>query len=456
MRVEEKILKAMGEIEDDFIKEAAAFLPESEAQGALETGSSAEKRSSVRRTGNIDQKRPRRRSRVWRYGGALAACLVIAVVAWANLMPAEKEPGGEPLVAEEGEELPLLTIEEKQGDMQAENRTKKLPAKEDADKKAGSSPWAEIEKVEKLPVYSNEAYGAVVAAEDAETGADTPETGAAQTTVDRGALADQVVMKAAAVDLDVEPSEVTVDESGTAAGHEAGAAGHFVARAETEQGSIAVSLNNETLIRFAESVSLPEEYRVPADQRSKENMEAAAGWLLSEYQDLTGFAGSRASVEIYWQEDGQKWIISGCEKQEDTASQIVSYNLKRVFFKLDDAGNLSEILLRDYMACSEKIEEYPIITEDEARKLLEAGDYTTQCGAAMPGTSYIRRVNLVYLAGEQYNIFMPYYAFDVQLPEGSSAGGGSSFDEGLVDCGTYYVPAVKGEYIANMPKNKTE
>lgn len=449
MRVEEKILRAMGEIEDDFIKEAAAFLPETDVQGAQADDERGRQSIDTR-----EPRGPRRRSRLWRYGGVLAACLIVAVVTCVSLMPSEKEPGGDPLTAKEPEELPLLTIEEKQGDIQEETQTKKLPAEKDADEKAASSPWTEAEAVEKLPVYSNAAYGAVVAAEDEEPAG----TDAAQTAVGRETLTDRVVMAAAAVDLDVEPSEVTVDESGEA-GHSAGEKGRFVASAETKQGMVAVSLDNEVMIRFAESIQVPEAYRVPAGQRSKENMEAAADWLLSEYQELTGFAGSRTSVEIFWKEDGQKWIISGCEQKDDTASQIVSYNLKRVFFKLDDAGNLSEILLRDYMACSEKIEEYPIITEAEAQKLLAAGDYTTQCGAAMPGTSFIRRVSLVYLAGEEYNIFMPYYAFDVQLPEGAGAGGETGegpFDEDLVDCGTYYVPAVKGDYIANMPKSKTK
>lgn len=445
MRAEEKLLRAMGDIEEEFITEAAAFLPETDAQGA-------QARDRQVMDGQA-QRGPRRKNRLWRYGGVLAACLIIAVAAWVSLMPEVKEPDKNPLIAKEQEQLPLLTIEEQQGDVHAGKQTKKLPAETDADSKAGTGAWTDAETVEKLPVYSNETYGAVVAAENEGSG-DT-ETDAARTTVDRETLTDRVVMTAAAADLDVDPSEVVIEPEGQAAGRKAG---RFAARAETEQGTVAVSLDHESWIDFAQSVPLPEEYRIPAAQRSQENMEAAAGWLLSAYQDLTGFAGSRASVEVFWQEDGQKWILSGCEKKDDTASQIVSYNLKRVFFQLDEAGNLSGILLRDYMACSEKIEEYPIITEAEAQKLLAAGKYTTRCGASMPGTQYIRRVSLVYLAGEQYNIFMPYYAFDVQLPEGAGGeeGGETAFDAGLVDCGTYYVPAVKGDYIANMPMNKTE
>ena len=41
----------------------------------------------------------------------------------------------------------------------------------------------------------------------------------------------------------------------------------------------------------------------------------------------------------------------------------------------------------------------------------------------MPGLGYIQRISLVYLAGDDFNIFMPYYAFDVKLPEGMAPEG---------------------------------
>lgn len=427
MRAEEKFLSAIGDIEDDFIEEAAAYVP--------------------------PKKNQRNRS-IWKYGGALAACLIVTVVTCAALLPAEKTPGGNPLTGKEVAKLPLLTIEERQDEGQSENRTKKLPAESDSDSpETQANPWTAESGVETLPVYSNQAYGTVVALEDAANGSEQGETAMAKQ-VEPAELTDRVLMTAAAAGMDADPSDVTVTGEGAAADENEG---HFVVRAETGQGTVQMSLDNEALIRFAESVELPEEYRIPADQRNEDNMEETAAWLLSEYSDLTGFESSRASAEAFWQEDGQKWIISGCEERDDVKSQIVSYNLKRVFFQLDEAGNLSGILLRDYMACSQEIEEYPIISQEEAEKLLEAGEYVTKCGYDMPGTEYIRRVSLVYLAGEHYNIFMPYYAFDVQLPEGTVGdedSGTDAFTEDYVDCGTYYVPAVKGEYIANMPKWK--
>ncbi len=428
MKAEEKFLSAIGDIEDDFIAEAAAYTP---------------------------RKQKERNRRVWKYGGALAACLIVTVVTCAALMPSEKTSGGDPLPETKAADLPLLTIEERQETGQAEKRTKKLPAEDDTDRdKAQNAPWTTGAGVEALPVYSNQAYGTVVASED-EDRQNGENSAARRKTVDPSELSDRVLMTAAAAGIDAEPADVTVTDE-NAAGIDGG---HFVVKAENGQGSVQLTLDNKALIRFSQSVKLPEEYRVPADQRSEENMEKTASWLLSEYSRLTGFESSEASVEAFWQEGGQKWILSGCETAGDVKSQIVSYNLKRVFFQLDEEGNLSSIFLRDYAACSEEIEEYPIISRQEAETLLEEGEYVTKCGYSMPGTAYIRRVSLVYLAGENYNIFMPYYAFDVQLPAGAGGDGSVSadtFTEEYVDCGTYYVPAVKGEYIANMPKEKTK
>lgn len=476
MREVEKFLSAIGDIEDEFIEEAAACVPPDRAetdqaqsdwipteQSRTDQARSDRIPTEQSRTGQVrsdripknraESSRGERRRKLWRYGGVLAACLVVAVVTWASLMPSEKDPVGNPLPQEKTAKLPLLTIEEKQDAQPAEKRTKKLPAASDS-VRTDANPWTEDTQVEALPVYSNQAYGAVVAKDDGDGNGDR-----AEKAVDAEELSDRVMTAAAAVDMEMEPEDVVVGGDGADYGR---SGDRFDAWAETEQGSIQVTLDHETLIRFADSVELPEEYRIPAEQRSDENMAETAAWLLSEYSQLTGFEDGRGSVESYWRDGEQKWVISGCEKEDDIQSQIVSYNLKRVFFQLDDQGNLSGILLRDHMACSEKIEEYPIITESEARALLAQGEYVTDCGYDMPGTEYIRRVSLVYLAGERYNIFMPYYAFDVQLPAGAAdeggdtADGGDVFLEGYVDCGTYYVPAVKGEYIANMPKGATE
>ena len=100
MREVEKFLSAIGDIEDEFIEEAAACVPPDMAEtdqarsGRIPTEQS---RTDQARSGRIPKKRAEssrgeRRRKLWRYGGVLAACLIVAVVTWASLMPSEKDP----------------------------------------------------------------------------------------------------------------------------------------------------------------------------------------------------------------------------------------------------------------------------------------------------------------------------------------------------------------------------
>ncbi|WP_425756948.1 hypothetical protein ACPW7J_04805 [Ihubacter sp. rT4E-8] len=414
MKMEEKFLSAIGDIEDDFISEAAACTP-----------------AAVKKPKNL-----------WLRYGCLAACLVIAVVACVKMMPVEKGSGGNPLPQDNMAKLPILTIEEKQRDSHSEKRTKKVLAEESV--RETENPWKSGSKVELLPVYSNDAFIAndenLKAAEEA-------------------AIVDRVLLAAAAVDMDVKADDVVI---GCDYGEKDDGAVSFIAKAENDEGTIQSSRGHELLIQFADEVELPEECRIPKGERTQENMERVTAWLLDKYADLAGFEEGKAVAEAVWKEEWQKWMIGGYEKTDTLEGDIVSYNLKRVFFHLDDAGNLQSIFIKDYLAGSEKIEEYPIISEDEAKRLLALGDYVTRYDHDMPGLGYIQRISLVYLAGDDFNIFMPYYAFDVKLPEGMAPEGdgeasleGETGTEGAyVDCATYYVPAVKSDYIANMPKGK--
>ena len=85
-----------------------------------------------------------------------------------------------------------------------------------------------------------------------------------------------------------------------------------------------------------------------------------------------------------------------------------------------------------------------MITLEEAEKLLINGNYLTTVPYEMPGLAHIKKAELIYRSGAREEYFMPYYRFYVELPEESQ-------ENGLKTYGAYYVPAVSGEYIANMP-----
>ena len=83
---------------------------------------------------------------------------------------------------------------------------------------------------------------------------------------------------------------------------------------------------------------------------------------------------------------------------------------------------------------------------EAARELLLAGHYATSVPCALPGEESIAKVELVYRAGTYEQVWLPYYRFLAELPKELGPA-----DPALKDYGAYYVPAVEGKYIANMP-----
>lgn len=97
-----------------------------------------------------------------------------------------------------------------------------------------------------------------------------------------------------------------------------------------------------------------------------------------------------------------------------------------------------------------KMGDYPVITAKEAEKLLEKGHYASSAPYEFPGEKYVEKVELVYRSGEYDKYIMPYYKFYVELPE-ESKNCATEVKEGMKCFGAYYVPAVDGRYITDMP-----
>ena len=93
---------------------------------------------------------------------------------------------------------------------------------------------------------------------------------------------------------------------------------------------------------------------------------------------------------------------------------------------------------------SQKIGDYPIITAEEARKLLLENHYITTVPEALPGEEYIAHVELMYRTSGRDSGFMPYYKFLVEMPT-------MERENGLKTFGAFYVPAVQSEFLENMP-----
>lgn len=181
-------------------------------------------------------------------------------------------------------------------------------------------------------------------------------------------------------------------------------------------------------------------YHAPYDA-----MEAAGTYLMETWDALLDMETPTLSLwggdyNIYREQGYQIEVYEGAG---DLTEQLVGYHFRRVAFNPDEEGRLW--MIRFYQAdLSRKLGDYPIITAEEAQALLGEGHYITSVPYELPGLEYVEKVELVYRNGALEGCWMPYYRFYVRLPEMAE-------EDGLQTFGAYYVPAVEGRFLTNLP-----
>lgn len=406
------ILRAIGEVKDDYVKEA---IPHK----------------------NITQKRH------WINGGVLVACLILAVLAVIKVShtnPLEPAP--------DIGDLPMLTIaEDRSGSMGFEGYMAY-----DISEIVNNNPWTENTKISTLPVYQN----LLVYDDNYQVlGAD----------VDK--MKEFLLDVASRLGMDVDNLEITdntLDEKTKAdileklelEGNEP--EGYFspsAVIAEDNGIKIEVSQQMTAAITFDPAVTLPDEYNFTYFSPYKQ-VAAAAEYLKEEYAGLIRMGNPQINIhggdyalfseekeEIYGSQQAQGYSIEFYEGSGDIISEIINYNFNGVAFFSCDDGKLDGASVSQ-TDLSNKVGDYPIIPVSEAEQLLKNGNYITTVLEETPKLEYSAKVELIYRTDATEQYFMPYYRFYVELPNIQRG-------NGLKTYGAYYVPAVKGEYISNMP-----
>jgi hypothetical protein len=196
---------------------------------------------------------------------------------------------------------------------------------------------------------------------------------------------------------------------------------------------------------YSNGLPLPHEFRFAYHNTSYEQALEITQYLFSKYGDFTGikspgynlFASYTYSATI-----GRLHTVV-FENAGSLTERILSYHFNKVYFFASDMGGLGGIS-RKKTDLSHKIGDYPIITATEARRLLLKGHYITTVPEELPGEEYIARVTLVYRTSWRDTVFMPYYQFFVEMPT-------MQLENGLKTFGVFYVPAVKSEFLENLP-----
>lgn len=304
--------------------------------------------------------------------------------------------------------LPMLTIELGETGMGFEGYMAY-----DISELVSGNPWTEEAGLTTLPVYANplelDAYGQPVG--------------------DRAAM--EAALREAADRLGLEEAEIE----------------------ETDWGALTIGGEGLTLdvtsilpvtLEFEPPRALPEGYDF-GHHAPYNAMEAAGEYLMETYDTLLDMETPTLSLRggdynIYREQGYQIEVYEGAG---DLTDQLVGYHFRRVAFYPDDAGNLW--MIRFYQAdLSHKLGDYPIITVEEAQALLGEGHYITSVPCELPGLEYVEKVELVYRNGALEGCWMPYYRFYVRLPEEAE-------EDGLQTFGAYYVPAVEGRFLTNLP-----
>lgn len=295
------------------------------------------------------------------------------------------------------------------------------------DELKNNNPWTENSRLKTLPVYNNAFYkyttDYIVTAPDAEK------------------MREHIIKTAESLFIDI--SECPIIETKTPDGVETESY-----RIEDENYTIEVNSWLQVNIYLKKTDVLPDGYTLHYNAEYEE-LYKTAELLKNEYKELLGMKNPAIDISLgdYTVDGDRLWYVSFYENSSDLSEAIINYNFSRINFYGDDNGELCQISF----SCAdkeEKLGDYPVIDTKEALELLVDGKYVTSVPEKFPGRDCVKKVELVYRNTNRDNIFMPYYKFYVQVDITNA----SSSELGLVDFGIYYVPAVEGRYIENMPQ----
>lgn len=303
----------------------------------------------------------------------------------------------------------------------------------DASEIENGNPWREDMVFETLPVFKNGTYDP--------SGAGVPRG------LDRDGIMQRLESAARALGTRVLETETQTE----------GGAVYYIA-GRTEAATLRAYANGDVgfdlwskypwnLEHGLEAIELPEQYSFTHHATTTEQALETMEYLTRVYADFLGLGEPAVIVsgdyDIYgrYNRSYEAYDASG-----DNLQDILNYSFCRASFGPDDDGRLSTIWLRDGLSLLEKTGDYPIITADEARQRLIAGQYQTSVPYEMPGEEYIAKVELMYRNSRLEEVCLPYYRFYIELPDDENP---NAQKLGLKTFGAYYVPAIESRYIGN-------
>lgn len=365
----------------------------------------------------LERSETTKRRHNWLKWAAMAACLSLVIgggIFWKSSR--QTGPGG----------LPMLNIQDiAQGGMGFEG-----VLCYDMDEIDNGNPWREDMTFSTLPVFENLAY----------------HSAGEPTGLPENSILERLETAYAALGL--QDAELEYEHNGAKV---------TSITAKTGDITVTAGANGVVTVDFKDGLALPEHLNFTWYDTSRQEAEEAMAYFIQQFSELISFEKPEivlSGTYIMWNDYDQagnyltevrferEYILY--EGVGDETEDLLNYKMQFVQFCPDDEGRLSIIRIHDDLSCANKLGDYPIITAAEARDCLLEGNYITSVPYEIEDETLIKKEELVYRSSVLEKTLMPYYRFYVELPE-------MRRENGPTDFGAYYVPAVKPEYISNMP-----
>ena len=299
-------------------------------------------------------------------------------------------------------------------------------------------PWRPGDQVDSLPVYKN--------------GSSLYLSGVAQFTLDAPQMEARLRELAAKLgytvkEIEVYPSENQVEKMKQKLGDADDLTIELNTRpsrvtAECDGAVLRMDTGGDLTVEFSEPVSLPAGYRFSADATAEEAQQAVR-YLWSIYGEPLGLAQPAPRLFLDYTYEGKPHReFAVFDGSGDLADRLLQFSLGGLTFWDDEQGRLYGFRLSGTDVVGEKLGDYPVLSYEEAKELLAQGNCFTSVMEDFPGVERLAYTELVYRVSS--GVVAPYYRFLVELPT-------LEMENGLKTYGAYYVPAVESAYITDLP-----
>ncbi len=300
-----------------------------------------------------------------------------------------------------------------------------------------AGPWGSFLLNDTLPVYKSGIYHTIG-------------TGAYGLTVEE--MVQKILKAAAALGTEADRDRIETDNGMILDELDPGQRGRSSAdvpwslRVETSVGILQADREG-TVVWFA-----AKDYELPEDNRLGTGRNVSDGKLLEIAKRFSGFIGTddpavcrHRNYDLYGNLNETFYCY---QRASDPVEAMENF-----FFRMgwimpahsETASGLYGIRVYDRLVFAEKVGDYPLITKEEAKEKLLAGEYGSVSTEKLPADPRIAAVEIVYVTNYHQEYFLPYYRFLVEMPdlpvnEALKAAGVKTFSN-------FYVPAVDAYYL---------